>query len=320
VRLSGAVLFRGDFSAPWAVRTPPSKELAAMLLPGARQLLLFHLVAKGDCCIELDGHPLLRLETGDIVVFPYGDAHTMASDLSLEPTACAGLLAAAACNEGLPVIAHGGLGKRTELVCGFLHCDEMLFNPLCKGLPPLLHVKTGGEQTISLIAAAVRHMITETHSGQAGTSGLLARLSELLFIEVLRRYMAGLRPGAVGWLSALNDAVVGRALQLMHSTPIRDWTVDGLARQVGVSRSVLSDRFRSMLGQPPMHYLTAWRLQLAAEMLRDSEDGLAAIAARIGYDSEAAFNRAFKRYAGEPPAVWRAKQLAPPSLSGYRSS
>jgi AraC-like DNA-binding protein len=314
VRLSGAVLFRGDFSAPWAVRTPEPTELARMLLPGARQLLLFHLVAEGRCWIKLDKEGPLQFEPGDIAVFPYGDTHVMASDPSIEPTPCAGLLQAAASREGLPIVAHGGGGEPTRMVCGFVHCDELLFNPLCRGLPPIIHVRTGAEQATTLLAATARHIIGEAQTAQAGTGCLLARLSELLFIEVLRRWMAGLAPQTVGWLSALNDPTVGRALQLMHANPAEPWTVDRLAHQVGASRSLLADRFRSLLGQPPMHYLTCWRLQLAADMLRSGDHGMAVIADRVGYESEAAFNRAFKRYAGQPPATWRARRLGLPTI------
>jgi AraC family transcriptional regulator, alkane utilization regulator len=310
VRLSGAVLFRCEFSVPWAVITPDPAELARLLLPGAKQLMLFHLVAQGRCSIGLERHEPLQLESGDIVVFPYGDAHAMASDLSMKPTPIAGLLGASTQRGAMRVCVAGGGGEQTQLVCGFLHCDELLFNPLCKALPPVIHVKCEGEPGISFLAATVRHTISEAGAAQPGNTCLLSRLSELLFIEVLRRHIAGLPPGTVGWLAALNDPVVGRALQLMHAQPAHPWTVDSLARQCGTSRSLLAAQFKALLGQPPMHYLACWRLQLAAEMLRDGTHGIAAIAARTGYDSEPAFNRAFKRYAGEPPATWRAKTLA----------
>ena len=310
VRLSGAVLFRCEFSVPWAVITPDPAELARLLLPGAKQLMLFHLVAEGRCWIGLEGQQPLRLETGDIVVFPYGDAHAIASDPALEPAPLTGLLGAAMQRQGMPVCVAGGGGEETQLVCGFLHCDELLFNPLCKGLPSLIHARPEGEPAISFLAATVRHTISEAGAAQPGNACLLSRLSELLFIEVLRRHIARLRPGAVGWLAALNDPMVGRALQLMHANPAHPWTVDGLARQCGTSRSLLAAQFKALLGQPPMRYLACWRLQLAAEMLREGAFAIAAIAARTGYESEPAFNRAFKRYAGEPPATWRAKTLA----------
>jgi AraC-like DNA-binding protein len=314
VRLSGAVLFRCEFSVPWSVATPEPAELARLLLPGARQLMLFHLVAEGYCWIGLEGHGPLRLEAGDVVVFPYGDAHTIASDPVMKPAPITGLLGAAMRKGGMPVCVAGGGGEETRLVCGFLHCDELLFNPLCKSLPSVIHAKSE-EPAMSFLAATVRHTISEAGAAQLGNACLTARLAELLFIEVLRRYIAGLAPGAIGWLAALNDPVVGRALQLMHAKPAYPWTVDELARQCAASRSLLAERFKTLLGEPPMHYLACWRLQLAAKMLQDGVHGIAAIAGRTGYESESAFNRAFKRYAGEPPAAWRAKTLA---MSGTR--
>lgn len=307
IHLSGAVFFHADAAAPWAARTVSAAELAQMLLPEARQLLLFHVIEHGRCWIALEGASPLELESGDIVVLPYGDAHTLASDLSLKPVPMKRILKPAPGRVSKLILGQGE--DRTRIVCGFLQCDEFLFNPLCRGLPSVIHVRTSREAANSLLTAIMRSMIGEVHAGQAGTACVLSRLTELLFIEVLRRHMAGLEPDAVGWLSALNDPIVGRALQLLHARPAYAWTVNDLARQAGASRSLLADRFRTLLGQPPMHYLTCWRLQLAAEMLRGDGHGLAAIAAQVGYESEAAFNRAFRRKVGEPPAAWRARNL-----------
>ncbi len=307
IHLSGAVFFHADLAAPWAARTVSAAELAQMLLPQARQLLLFHVIEQGRCWIALDGGSPLELEPGDIVVLPYGDEHTLASDLSLTPVPMKRILKPAAGRVSKLVLGRGE--DRTRIICGFLQCDELLFNPLCRGLPQQIHVKTSQEPTASLLTATIRAMMAEVDGAQAGGACVLSRLTELLFIEVIRRHLAELRPDAIGWLSALNDPVVGRALQLLHARPAYGWTVNDLARQVGASRSLLAERFRTVLGQPPMHYLTCWRLQLAAEMLRRDSDGLAAIAAQVGYESEAAFNRAFRRQAGEPPAAWRARNL-----------
>jgi AraC family transcriptional regulator, alkane utilization regulator len=307
IHLSGAIFFHADVAAPWAARTVSAAELAQMLLPQARQLLLFHVIEDGRCWISLDGASPLELESGDIVVLPYGDAHTLASDLSLRPVPMKLILKPAAGGVSKLVLGQGP--NRTRIICGFLQCHEFLFNPLCRGLPEQIHVRTSQEPAVSLLTAIMHSMIGEMHAGQAGTACMLSRLTELLFVEVLRRHMAGLEPDAVGWLGALNDPVVGRALQLLHARPTYAWTVNDLARQAGASRSLLADRFRTLLGQPPMRYLTCWRLQLAAEMLRRDSHGLAAIAAQVGYESEAAFNRAFRRQVGEPPAAWRARNL-----------
>jgi AraC-like DNA-binding protein len=305
VRLSGAALFRGDLSAPWAVKTVDSTKLAHIVLPKAKRPLLFHLVAEGHCWIALPDCHRVQLACGDIAVLPYGDAHTMGCDGGHEPVPVAGLLRDASWNTGLPVVVHGGGGETTRIICGFVHCDELLFNPLLKTLPALLHMNTEEEPAESLLAGSVRHLIGEAQAARAGSTCLLARLSELLLVEVLRRHMTALPPETVGWLSALNDPLVGRALQLLHADPAHGWTVNSLARKVGASRSSLATRFKTLLGQPPMRYLTYWRLQLAAELLRDGAIGMAALAASVGYDSEAAFNRAFKRYTGEPPTAWR---------------
>lgn len=305
VRLSGTMLFRGDLSAPWALKTVDSTKLAHILFPKAKRLLLFHLVAEGRCWIALPDCHRVQLVCGDIVVLPYGDAHTMGSDGGHEPVPVAGLLRDVSWNTGLPVVVHGGGGETTRMISGFVHCDELLFNPLLKTLPALLHMNTEAEPEESLLAGSVRHLIGEAQAGRAGSACMVARLSELLLVEVLRRHMTALPPETVGWLSALNDPLVGRALQLLHADPAYGWTVNRLARQVGASRSSLAARFKALLGQPPMRYLTCRRLQLAAELLRDGAPGMAAIAASAGYDSEAAFNRAFKRYTGEPPAAWR---------------
>jgi AraC-like DNA-binding protein len=307
VRLTGAMLFRGDLSAPWAFETLSSSKLATMVLPGAKRLVLFHLVAQGECGLALPDGPPNQLASGDIVMLPYGDAHTMASDRWQKPVSVAGLVGSTRWNAGLPTVAYGGGGERTSLICGFVHCDELLFNPLLKALPPLLHLRAAATGDRSLLTATARNLIDEAHAIHAGSACVLARLTELLFIEVLRQHMAGLPPRTIGWLAALNDPLIGRALQALHADPAQPWTVDSLVRQLGTSRSVLGARFKRVLGESPMLYLTRWRLQLAAQLLREGTDGIAAVAAQVGYESEQAFNRAFKRHAGEPPATWRAR-------------
>jgi AraC family transcriptional regulator, alkane utilization regulator len=317
IHLSGAIFFDADVAAPWAARSASAAELARMLLPRARQLLLFHAIERGRCWIALDHAAPLELESGDIVLLPYADEHTLASDLSLTPIPITQILKPAPGRVTKLVLGKGA--DRTRIVCGFLQCDELLFNPLCRGLPRQIHLRTSQETAGSLLTSTMRSMIGEVHAGQAGTACVLSRLTELLFIEVLRRLMTRLQPDAVGWLSALNDPIVGRALQLLHARPAHGWTVNELARHTAASRSLLADRFRTRLGQPPMRYLTCWRLQLAAELLCHEGLGLAAIAAEVGYESEGAFNRAFRREVGEPPATWRARNLAPRSGSALQS-
>ena len=311
VRMSGAVFFRADMAGPWAARSVPGSELARTLFPTARQLLLFHVMEEGRTWIALDGAEPISCEAGDVVVFPYGDEHTLASDMTLPPMPMRLLLQQAmAPGEGVHQISGGRGDERVRIVCGFLHCDELLFNPLCRGLPPVIHVRAADEPPGSLLASLARSLVSEAGAARAGTSCLLSRLSELVFVEVLRRHMARLAPGQIGWVAALNDPLVGRALQLLHASPRVAWTVDELARRVGASRSLLADRFRLKVGQPPMQYLASWRLQLAAQLLREGTRGVASVAAEVGYESETAFNRAFKRHAGQPPAAWRAAQAS----------
>ena len=196
IHLSGAIFFHADVGAPWAARTVSAAELARLLLSRARQLLLFHVIEQGRCWIELDGVAPLELESGDIVVLPYGDGHILASDLSLPPIPMTEVLKPAPGRVHKLVLGQGG--ERTRIVCGFLQCDELLFNPLCRGLPAKIHVRTWQETPESLLTATMRIMIGEVHAGQAGTACVLSRLTELLFIEVLRRHMASLQPDAVG--------------------------------------------------------------------------------------------------------------------------
>ncbi len=307
VRLSGAIVLRGDFSAPWAVETPPPALLARMLLPGARRLVFLHVVTQGHCWIEVAPGERVALSAGAVALLPYADTHTLGSGAEPDVVPIATLLRAAPACAGAPRVVHGGGGVTTRMVCGVLHCDELLFNPMLKTLPRLLVVQSPPEPAGSLLAGAIRQLSGEAEVARAGGGCLQARLAELLFIEVLREHVASLPPGAAGWLGAVNDPIVGGALQYLHARPRERWTVTSLARHVGASRSLLADRFARLVGEPPMRYLTRWRLQLAGQLLRDGHAGLAAIAEQVGYESEAAFNRAFRRHAGEPPGAWRAK-------------
>ncbi len=304
VRLSGAVVLRGRLSAPWAISAPDAVELARAVAPGARRLVPFHLVAEGRCSIGLEGRHV-ELTKGTIAFLPDGGSHTLASGDARNTVPIATLIATARRDTGLPVVEHGGGGEPTRIVCGFMRCDEVLFDPLLDSLPGLLRAETTLDADRSLLSATARHLVAEAEATHAGGACLLARLAELLFIEVLRRHIAEQPPAAIGWLGALHDPLVGRALQLLHAEPARRWTVAELARRAGASRSRLAAGFKARLALPPMRYLASWRVQLSTQWLRDQTLGLAAIAERIGYESEAAFNRAFKRHTGQPPGAWR---------------
>jgi AraC-like DNA-binding protein len=298
IRLSGLVTFHTELTAPWGLSVPPATTLTKMFELGQRRLIPFHAVAKGRC-FSLLGRTEALAE-GDVVMYPRGDAHVLASDEDVAPTPVGGLLPPIS-PEALAVLRHGGGGAMTRLVCGFVCCDEAVFNPLSAGLPDVLCGRGGSGSLHGLLQIA----ISEASAPRAGTTTLLTRLTELMFVEVLRDFMASLPAEHTGWFAGLRDPFVGRALQRLHAEPDRDWTVDELGRAVGLSRSALVDRFNAFIGQPPMTYLTSWRIQLATQLLRDSHASVASIGSQVGYASEAAFNRAFRRVVGLPPAAWR---------------
>jgi AraC-like DNA-binding protein len=302
IRLSGVVTFHTELTDPWGLAVPPTTALAKLLEVGTRRLIPFHAVAQGSCLSLLGGTE--RLEEGDVVMYPHGDAHALASDASVVPTPVGGLLPPIS-REELAVVRHGGGGSMTRLVCGFVHCDEAVFNPLSAGLPRVLYGRTGGRGGSSHLRSLLHLALSEAAAPRAGTTTLLTRLTELMFVEVLRNHMESLPAEHTGWFAGLRDPFVGRALQRLHAEPERDWTVDVLGRAVGLSRSALVDRFKALIGQPPMTYLTHWRIQLATQLLRDSHASVASIGSQVGYASEAAFNRAFRRVVGLPPAAWR---------------
>ncbi len=305
VRLSGAVFLNAELTAPWALRTPSGEQLARVLMPEAEHLIEYHLVVQGRCFIAVDGEAPLQLDVGDLVMVPRGDSHRMSS--GAVPTVP--LLAAE--HMDLPpagVIAtprYGGGGALTRIVCGFLAIDRRLCAPLLDALPRVLRVSGGSSEVDAWLRSWVRMSVVERADDQPGGACVLAKLSELMFVEAIRRYVESLPAERQGWLAGLKDPHVGKALGLLHGKPARAWTVDELAREVGLSRSALAERFTALIGTSPMQYLTQWRLALAAHHLRTTAKPAATIAYEVGYESEAAFNRAFRREYGAPPATWR---------------
>jgi len=304
VRLTGAVFFAFDASSPWVAETPSSKELGPYIMPGVEHVIEYHVVASGSCWGGAVDEPAIRLEAGDIIVFPQGDAHVMASAPGMrgEPS----LEAMKAVHQGrlpLNMSIHGGGPEQTRLICGFLGCDARPFNPLLATLPRVMHLRAqeGDEMLRRLVELAVAESSVQRPGGECA----LSRLSELLFVEVVRRYVAQLPPGGVGWFAGLRDENIGRALHKLHQEPKRDWTLEELGKECGLSRSVLAERFAHLVGVPPMQYLAQWRIQLAASLLRSGKASLAEIADRVGYGSEAALSRAFKRQVGVAPAHYR---------------
>jgi AraC-like DNA-binding protein len=303
VRLRGAVFLAVDARAPWVAEAPPAREIAPRIMPGADHVIEYHIVTSGSCWGGIVDEPAVRLETGDVIVFPQGDPHVMSSGPGMRGTPDMELLQAP--ETQLPIaISSGGTGERTEVICGFLGCDARPFNPLLATLPRVIHVRrrTGDD---GAIAQFVKLALSESTTRRAGGEYVLARLSELLFLDAVRRHLSTLPPEQTGWLAGLRDEYVGRALGKLHQRPAHPWSLDELARQVGISRSVLAERFAHFVGMPAMHYLAQWRMQLAATLLSGTAIGLAEVAGRVGYGSEAALSRAFKRWVGVAPALWR---------------
>jgi AraC-like DNA-binding protein len=326
VRLSGAVFFTADFSSPWAIESPVAETLAATVMPHAECVVLFHILVDGTCEVACPQHPLTTMEAGDVIVFPRGDQHVMRSHSTASTTPLSEVFSPGAHDEP-PQLSFGGGGRTSRFVCGYLNCDQR-FSPLVEALPTMLLVRSrhdysgieaidaAGSRPLSVpqgsgtwLGTTLKYTFNEARAARPGNAAILGRLTELMFVEILREYMQRLTADQGGWLAGLNDPHVGKALQLMHTDPARNWTVDDLGREVGISRSVLAQRFTDLVGETPMRYLANWRMQLAKQLMREGAGNVQEVAARVGYDSEAAFNRAFKRATGSPPAAWRKSAL-----------
>jgi AraC-like DNA-binding protein len=316
-RLKGAIFYYIEGADPWVAEVPAARELVPAIMPGAEHMIEFHGVARGSCWGAITGQSPVRLEEGDIIMFPQGDAHVMSSapglragrvDTGVYFTPRPPQLPFSLNISGENVTtAHldGGGAVQTTLVCGFLGCDARPFNPLISSLPRVLHMRGIAAGGNSWIAQFLRTAVDESNRRRPGGEAILERMSEMMFVEVLRRYVDSLPPEQTGWLAGMRDAGVGRALALFHERPSDRWTVERLGEEAGVSRSVLHERFVHFIGKPPMQYLAEWRMQLAARKLRDSDAKLIEIALDVGYESEAAFSRAFRRAMGESPGAWR---------------
>jgi AraC-like DNA-binding protein len=308
VRLSGAVFFTAEFSAPWGFSTPASKVMAAKVAPEAAHLVLYHLLIDGGAVVEMEDGRTVSLVPGDVVVFPHGDPHHMSSGQEARPPfPNYGITPKIAARDLSPLRAGGG-GAVSRFVCGYMTCDPHLGRPILDGLPPVLRVNVRADASGNWLEHSILHLVDEAASGRVGSEVMLAKLSEALFVDTLRRYVDGMPEQQSGWLAGARDRVVGRSLALLHGRVAHPWTIEDLAREVGISRSSLIERFSTYLGEPPMTYLTRWRLQLAAESLQKTSRGIADIAAAVGYQSEAAFSRAFSREFGQPPGRYRGER------------
>ena len=321
IKLDSAIYFNAEFCEPWCLASPESRTLAPMLAPGAGHVIIYHLLCEGRAFVQLLDGERIALVAGDLVTFPHGDGHMLGSGPPVAAidaaTALPGVL-----EKGLELLHLGGRGAVSRFICGFLSCDPQLSHAFLAGLPPLIKINIRDDPSGQWLENSLRFSVTQAANREAGADATLTKLSEVVFAETLRRYVRGLPEGQTGWLAGARDEEVGKALTLLHRRHEQRWTVAELARETGLSRTVLSERFRHYLGEPPMAYLTRWRLRLGARALASTSRSVAQIAAEVGYESEAAFNRAFKREYGLPPARYRkdrtSQRAATPSVGSVR--
>jgi len=316
VRLRGAVFFMLDISSPWTAGMPDGETLAPIVVPQSQQVISFHVITRGSCWGGLPDDPSHHLETGDVIVFPRGDGYFM----SIPPQPARppnverafGFMRKMTSGQPPFVVTDGGGGPdQLGVICGFLGCDVRPFNPLLATLPRMLHIKGAQRTRDDRLDRLMEIAVADARDQGPGAESVRLRLSELMFVEVIRRYVTTLSAAETGWLAGLQDEFVGRALGLLHERAAHPWTLDELAGDVGMSRSAFADRFARLVGEPPIQYLTRWRMQLAARLLSDGTSKVSAVALEVGYDSEAAFSRAFKKIAGASPAAWRQRRLPP---------
>jgi len=310
VRLTGAVFLEMQMRENWSYLTAPARAIADVIMPEADHVISYHLLLSGQCYARLpEGEPV-KLRAGEVVMFPGGDRHILAtgsrSGLRMQPTDISGESLHLMLKRGeVTPLREGKTGDATRIVCGFLACEGRMADPILQSLPRMLRVNLRGSGTAAWVQSSIQFSMAQSAAQRPGSAMVLARLSEVLFAEAVRQYMDNVPEAQAGWLGALRDRHVGRALALLHERPTTAWTLERLSREVGLSRSALGDRFSSLVGKAPMQYLTSWRLAMAEARLRRGEGSILRIATDVGYESQAAFNRAFKREFGLPPAAWR---------------
>ena len=312
VRLTGAVYFDVNARAPWVAESPPTAVICDRVMPEFEHVIAFHIMMEGGCWAQVgdESLPPIRLETGDAVIFVGGEGHFMGTEPGRRAAPDMGIYYRPD-DRPLPFVFNefGGAGTPARFVCGYLGCDARPFNPILDALPRQLHVRCASEAG-NLTCNLIRVALQESERPRAGGETILSKLSELMFLQAVRQHIDSLPPESTGWLAGLRDRHIGAALALMHARPTEAWTLDALAREVGLSRSAFAERFTAIMHAPPMHYLSNWRLQLAARLLEGQGTSIAQAAAAVGYESEAAFNRAFKKQVGLPPGAWRRTRLA----------
>jgi len=304
ISLDSAIYFNAELSEPWCFLSPEASTLAPVFVRGARHVIIFHFLDEGRAFVNLEGGERVPLTAGDIVSFPHGDSHWLGSGHDVTPINVGETLPQVL-ERGLELVRIGGSGPRARLICGFIACDPHLCQTFLGGLPRLLKVNIRDDPSGQWLENSLQFSVSQAAQRQDGSGAVVAKLSEVVFAETLRRYLRQSPQSANGWLAGARDMEVGKALMLLHQRHAHPWTVAELAHEVGMSRTVLAERFRLFLGEPPIAYLTRWRLRLGARALETTSHSVAQIAAEAGYESEAAFNRAFKREHGVPPARYR---------------
>jgi len=305
LRLEGAVFLRAEYREPWAYESLTARETAKILRPDSDRVILFHVVASGTCWVAVDDGDKHWARRGDVIVLPYGDQHRMGGVQNAGLVSISTFLQMPPWRQ-MPVIRHGADGELTDVVCGYLHSRDPLFDPGLRVFPPVLVVRPPDGPPADWVRANVAYALEHTEAAPSSPGIVMSRLPELLLVEVLRLHLASAPAADQGWLAALNDPVLQPAMSLLHSAPERRWTVTTLAREAAVSRSVLDARFRDVLGRSPIRYVTEWRMHIAEDLLATTDLGVGVVARRVGYDAEEAFSRAFKRAHGESPSLWRA--------------
>jgi AraC-like DNA-binding protein len=303
LRLTGGVFLDSRFSAPWSVLTNVSAADCRLAVAAPTQMVAYHFIVEGRLFITVNGEAPIEVRAGEVALLPRNDAHTLGSEAGLAPLSAVDLVRPSL-DGGLPGIVHGGGGEPTHVVCGFLATDA-LHNPLIATLPRIMKLDVGDGASRAWIEASVRYAAEELRKGRFASASVMSRLSESLLVEAVRNYAATLGEHETGWLKGLADPQIGRALALIHQDTRTRWSNETLAGEVALSRSAFVERFTALVGTSPIRYQTMWRLETARLNLRDSRMNIAQLAHSVGYESEEAFSRAFKREFGLPPAKWR---------------
>ena len=303
IRLAGGVFLEAELTAPWCISGKLSSDDCSPFLVTPRHIIASHFVAAGRMQLRIDGGDTIDVRASELVLLPHNDAHIFGSDLNAAVMPARQIIQPPA-GGGISRISYGGGGEVTQLLCGFLG-SETSFSPLLASLPPVLKLDVRATASGAWIESSFRFAVSEIAAGRIGSATVITKLSELLFVEAVSQFVASLPAERRGWLAGLRDPQIGRALAVIHARPTEAWTAETLALEVGMSRSVFAERFTSLVGQPPVHYLTLWRMHVAAQHLREGHGSVAQIGFEVGYESEAAFSRAFKRQFGASPGIWR---------------